>query len=59
MCPACIAMSLYVLGGVSAGAGTTYVAAKVLRKRRDADASTRPHHNQGTAHASKEDRLEK
>ena len=59
MCPACIAMSLYVLGGVSAGAGTTYVAARVLRKRRDAEAASPPTDHQGNPHASTENRLEK
>lgn len=33
MCPACLAASgLYVAGGVSAGAVTTFVAARLLRK---------------------------
>lgn len=33
MCPACLAaMGLYVAGGVSAGAGSTFLAAKLLRK---------------------------
>jgi predicted dithiol-disulfide oxidoreductase (DUF899 family) len=33
MCPACVAaMGLYVAGGLSAGAGATFLATKLLRK---------------------------
>jgi hypothetical protein len=35
MCPVCLAMGLYVAGGVSVGGITTYLATKVLRRRRD------------------------
>jgi hypothetical protein len=36
MCPVCLAtMGLYVAGGVSAGSITTYLAARLLRTRRD------------------------
>jgi hypothetical protein len=36
MCPLCLAAScLYVAGGLSAGGATTFLAAKVLRKRPD------------------------
>ena len=40
MCPVCLAMSsLYVAGGVSAGAVTTFLATKLLRKRPEPTAS--------------------
>ena len=36
MCPVCLAtMGLYVAGGVSAGGITTYLATRLLRRRRD------------------------
>jgi len=36
MCPVCLAtMGLYVAGGVSAGGVTTYLATRLLRRRRD------------------------
>ena len=36
MCPVCLAtMGLYVAGGVSGGGITTYLAARLLRRRRD------------------------
>lgn len=54
MCPACLAaMGLYVAGGLSAGAGTTFLATKLLRKRAE------PIKTQGENHASTEDRIEK
>jgi hypothetical protein len=35
MCPVCLAtMGLYVAGGVSAGGITTFLATRVLRRRR-------------------------
>ena len=41
MCPLCLAASgLYVAGGLSAGAVTTFLAAKLLRKRPEPTAST-------------------
>ena len=33
MCPVCLATSLYIAGGVSAAAGTTFLITKLLRKR--------------------------
>jgi hypothetical protein len=43
MCPACLALSgPYVAGGVSAGAATTFLATKLLRKRPEPSASTCP-----------------
>jgi hypothetical protein len=42
MCPACLsAVGLYLVGGVSAGGITTYVATKLLRERRDQPAGDR------------------
>ena len=39
MCPVCLAtMGLYVAGGVSAGGITTYLATRLLRRRRVDDA---------------------
>jgi hypothetical protein len=36
MCPVCLAtVGLYLAGGVSAGGLTAYLAARVLRRRRD------------------------
>jgi hypothetical protein len=36
MCPVCLAtVGLYVAGGVSAGGITTYLATRLLRRRRD------------------------
>jgi hypothetical protein len=33
MCPVCLASSLYVIGGVSDGTVTTFLAVKLLRPR--------------------------
>jgi hypothetical protein len=41
MCPVCLALSgLYFAGGVSAGALTTFLTTKLLRKRPEPTAST-------------------
>lgn len=57
MCPACLAaMGLYVVGGVSAGAGTTFLATKLLRKRFESNPSTQA---QGDHHAKPDRRIEK
>ena len=59
MCPACIAaMGLYVAGGVSAGAGTTFLATRLLRKRPEPNASTTSTETQGDDHATTHDRIE-
>jgi len=43
MCPVCLAtMGLYVVGGVSAGGITTYLATRLLRRRRDQKESITP-----------------
>ena len=42
MCPVCLAaMGLYVAGGISTGGITTYLATRVLRRRRDEHAGDR------------------
>ena len=40
MCPVCLATSLYVVGGVSAAGGTTFLITKLLRKRPEPTALT-------------------
>jgi hypothetical protein len=60
MCPACLAtMGLYVAGGVSAGAGTTFLATKLLRKRPEPTASTSSTETEGDDHAATDDRIER
>jgi hypothetical protein len=60
MCPACLAASsLYVVGGVSAGAVTTFVATKLLRKQPEPTASADPSEPEGDDHAATDDRIEK
>ena len=57
MCPACLAaMGFYVVGGVSAGAGTTFLATKLLRKSTKSNPSTKA---QGDDHAKPDRRIEK
>jgi hypothetical protein len=59
MCPACLAaMGLYVAAGVSAGAGTTFLASKLLRKRPESNASDASTETQGDDHARTDDRIE-
>ncbi len=60
MCPACLAAStLYVAGGVSAGAVTTFVTTKLLRKQSEPTASANPAEPEGDDHAATDDRTEK
>jgi len=60
MCPACLAASsLYVVGGVSAGAVTTFVTTKLLRKQPEPTASTPSTETKGNDHAKTDDRIEK
>lgn len=48
MCPVCLAtMGLYVAGGVSAGGITTYLAARLLRRRPDQQESLTPRGTEG------------
>jgi len=59
MCPACVAaMGLYVAGGLSAGAGATFLANKLLRKQPESAASTTSNRTEGAPHAATDDRLE-
>jgi hypothetical protein len=59
MCPVCLAMSgLYVAGGVSAGAVTTFLAAKLL-KRPEPTASAISTEAEGDVRAATDDRIEK
>ena len=48
MCPVCLAtMGLYVAGGVSGGGIATYLATRLLRRRRDRDESITPRGTEG------------
>ena len=48
MCPVClVTMGLYVAGGVSAGGITTYLAARLLRRRLDQRESITPRGTEG------------
>ena len=59
MCPVCLAMSgLYNADGVSAGAVTTFLATKLLRKRPEPTASTTlPPKQKETTMAATDDRV--
>jgi formate-dependent nitrite reductase membrane component NrfD len=59
MCPLCLTIGLYAASGVSAGAGTIFLAAKLLRKRPEPTASTTSTETEGDDHAATEDRIEK
>ena len=60
MCPVCLAMSgLYVANGVSAGAVTTLLATKMLRKRPEPTASTTSTEAEGDDHEATDDRIER
>ena len=60
MCPVCLAtMGLYVAGGVSAGAGTTLLATKLLRKQPEATESTTSTETEGDDHATTDDRIDR
>jgi hypothetical protein len=50
---------LYVAGGVSAGAATTFLATKLLRKRPEPTASTTSTGTEGDDDAATEDRIGK
>ena len=66
MCPACVAaMGLYVAGGLSAGAGVTFIATRLSRKQRESAglnsrlrANDTPVNTEGDQHAASEDRIE-
>jgi hypothetical protein len=60
MCPVCLATSgLYVAGGVSAGAVTTFLATKVSRKRPEPTASNTSIETGGDGHAATDHRIER
>ena len=60
MCPVCLAMSgLYVAGGVSACAATTFLATKFLRKRPEQTASTPSTEKEEDDHAATDDPAER
>ena len=61
MCPVCLAtMGLYVAGGVSAGAGTTLLATKLLRKQPEpAELTTTSTETEGDEHAATDDRIDR
>jgi hypothetical protein len=55
MCPLCIATTgLYIAGGLSAGAVTTFLAVKLLPTKRNISNET-----EGDEHAATNDRIEK
>lgn len=59
MCPACVAaMGLYVAGGLSAGAGVTFIATRLSRKQRESTPPTTSDKTEGDQHAASEDRIE-
>jgi formate-dependent nitrite reductase membrane component NrfD len=51
-------MGLYVAGGVSAGAGSTFLATKLMRKRPEPAAPNTSTETQGDNHATTDDRIE-
>jgi hypothetical protein len=58
MCPLCLATTgLYVAGGLSAGAVTTFLTVKVLRKRPAPTQSTT--FTEGDDNAATDDRIER
>ena len=60
MCPACLAaLGLYIAGGVSAGAGTTFLATKLLRERPEPTISTTSTETEGDDHAATDERIER
>ena len=60
MCPMCLAASgAYVAGGVSAGAVSTYLAAKLLRKRPQPTDRPLPIETKGDHDAATDDRIER
>ena len=59
MCPVCLASGLYVAGGMSACAITTFVATKLLRKRPQPTVSTTATETERNDHAATDDRSER
>jgi hypothetical protein len=59
MCPMCLAAGgLYLAGGVSAGAATTFLATRLLRKRPAPATSTPSPRTGGREHAATDDRIQ-
>jgi len=60
MCPVClVTSSLYVAGGLSAGAVTAVLATKWSRERAEATASTTSTEREGDHHVASDDPVEK
>ena len=60
MCPMCLAASgLYVAGGVSAGAVTTFLATKLFRKQPGLITSNTSSEAKGDDYAATADRIER
>ena len=60
MCPVCMAtVGLYVAGGLTAGAGTTLLATRMLRKQPETNESTTSIEPRGDEHAATDDRIER
>lgn len=60
MCPLCLATTgLYVAGGLSTGALTSFLAIKLLRKRPEPTVLTTSTETEGDHHAATDDRIEK
>ena len=59
MCPLCLtAGGLYIAGGLSTGAVTTFLATRWLRPRPEPTALNMPTENKGDDHAATDDRIE-
>jgi len=60
MCPVCLITSgLYVAGGMSTGAITTFLASRLLRDQAEPAASVTATRTEGDDHAATNDRIEK
>jgi hypothetical protein len=51
-------MGLYVAGGLSAGAGVTFIATRLSRKQRESTLPTTSDPTEGDPHAASNDRIE-
>ena len=59
MCPICLTTGALYAGGLSAGAVTTFLATRLLRKRLGPTASANSTETEGDDHASTDDRIER
>ena len=59
MCPICLTTGALYAGGLSAGAVTTFLAARLLRKRLAPTASIHSIETEGDDHAATDDRIER